>query len=308
MTESVHAFERLSIVVPAFNEAQAVGPTLAELVAATPGAEIILIDDHSSDATSTVARSVPGVMVRRHDFNRGQGASLKTGMRLATRDYVAWFDSDGEHRVEDLCRMYSRILDEDLVAVIGQRVNGSASATRAFGKWVIRLIGQSLKIKAGSDLNCGLRIFRRDAFARYAELIPDRFSSSMVSTLVLLERRYPIAFETIVTNPRIGHSTVQLKDGFEAILQLLRAVLLFSPMRFFLPLGGAAFALGVVYSLLMAASTGLGVPVAGLLLVVSGLLTIFFGLIADQISQLRLNQLNAAPPMERIDGDDRSTP
>ncbi|MBA4172803.1 MAG: hypothetical protein C0511_09155 [Hyphomicrobium sp.] len=308
MTESVHAFERLSIVVPAFNEAQAVGPTLAELVAATPGAEIILIDDHSSDATSTVARSVPGVTVRRHDFNRGQGASLKTGMRLATRDYVAWFDSDGEHRVEDLCRMYSRILDEDLVAVIGQRVNGSASATRAFGKWVIRLIGQSLKIKAGSDLNCGLRIFRRDAFARYAELIPDRFSSSMVSTLVLLERRYPIAFETIVTNPRIGHSTVQLKDGFEAILQLLRAVLLFSPMRFFLPLGGAAFALGVVYSLLMAASTGLGVPVAGLLLVVSGLLTIFFGLIADQISQLRLNQLNAAPPMERIDGDDRSTP
>ncbi len=308
MTERVHAFERLSIVVPAFNEAQAVGPTLAELVAATPGAEIILIDDHSSDATSTVARSVPGVTVRRHDFNRGQGASLKTGMRLATRDYVAWFDSDGEHRVEDLCRMYSRILDEDLVAVIGQRVNGSASATRAFGKWVIRLIGQSLKIKAGSDLNCGLRIFRRDAFARYAELIPDRFSSSMVSTLVLLERRYPIAFETIVTNPRIGHSTVQLKDGFEAILQLLRAVLLFSPMRFFLPLGGAAFALGVVYSLLMAASTGLGVPVAGLLLVVSGLLTIFFGLIADQISQLRLNQLNAAPPMERIDGDDRSTP
>lgn len=299
-------FGQLSIVVPAFNEAQAVEQTLKGLLSALPGAEIILVDDHSSDDTSLLSRRVSGVTVLRHSFNRGQGAALKTGMRFATREYLAWFDSDGEHRAEDLRTMYARIVNEDLVAVVGQRVNGSATTTRAFGKWVIRLIGQSLRIKAGSDLNCGLRVFRRDAIDRYLDLIPDRFSSSLVTTLILLERRYPIVFQPIMTNPRIGHSTVRLKDGFEAILQLIRAVLLFSPMRFFLPLGMASLILGIAYSLIMASITGLGIPVAGLLLCVSGLLTVFFGLIADQVSQLRLNKLNAAYPAERLEESDRS--
>lgn len=285
-------FADLSVVIPAFNEAEGIGTTLEGLLAAVPGAEVIVVDDCSRDDTLGAAARFPGVRVVRHTFNRGQGAALKTGMRLATRAYVAWFDADNEHRSEDLLRIVRRCKGENLAAVIGQRTTNSASLTRALGKSIIRAIGRGLKIHAGSDLNCGLRVFRRTLIQRYLPLIPDRFSSSLVTTLVMLERQYPMAFEPIATNPRIGHSTVRLKDGFEAILQLLRAVLLFAPMRVFLRLGGWAFALGFLYSLAVALITGRGIPTAGVFIMTTGILAAVLGLIADQISQLRLSQLN----------------
>jgi glycosyltransferase involved in cell wall biosynthesis len=306
-------YSRLSIVIPAFNEVEAIGQVLAMVVAAMPGAEILVVDDHSCDRTCEIAKAVQGVKVIRHAFNQGQGAALKTGMRHATRDYVAWFDADNEHRVQDLDRIYARLLGDDLVAVIAQRTSGSTSLVRAVGKWVIRIIGQGLRIKAGSDLNCGLRVFQRNVIVRYLGLIPDRFSSSLVTTLVMLERRYPIAFEPIVTNPRIGYSTVRFRDGFEAILQLVRAVLLFAPMRFFLPLGLWSLLIGIVYSVSLAILAGRGIPIAGMLLILAGMLIIVLGLLADQISQLRLGYLNADVSVHEMekevldDGVKRST-
>jgi glycosyltransferase involved in cell wall biosynthesis len=295
-------FADLSVVIPAFNEAEGIAATLTGLLAAVPGAEVIVIDDYSRDATSAVARGFPGVRVVRHTFNRGQGSALKTGMRLATRTYVAWFDADNEHRSEDLLRIVRRCRTEHLAAVIGQRTTGSASLTRAMGKSVIRAIGHGLKIHAGSDLNCGLRVFRRTLVQRYLPLIPDRFSSSLVTTLVMLERQYPIAFEPIATNPRIGHSTVRMKDGFEAILQLVRAVLLFAPLRVFLRLGGWAFAIGAIYSVAIALIRDNGIPTAGVFIMTTGILTAFLGLIADQISQMRLGQINNS--YADVDGDE----
>ena len=288
-------FDDLTIVIPAFNEAEGIQVTLERLLAQVQGAEVIVVDDQSQDQTSAVASKFSCVRVVRHAFNQGQGAALKTGMRLATRPYVAWFDADNEHRSEDLVRLVRRAKSEMLVAVIGQRTSGSASLTRAVGKFIIRLLGRGLKIRAGSDLNCGLRVFRLAEIRRYLPLIPDRFSASLVSTLVVLERRYPIAFEPIETNARVGHSTVRLRDGFEAILQLLRAILLFAPMRFFLPIGLWSFAIGFVYSMLISFSLGLGLPIAGLFLMMAGILVTMLGLIADQVSQLRLTLLSENP-------------
>jgi glycosyltransferase involved in cell wall biosynthesis len=286
------SYEDLTVVIPAFNEAEGIGLTLQGLQRAVAGAEIIVVDDHSRDRTGMVASDFPQTRVVRHSFNRGQGASLKTGMRLATRPYVAWFDADNQHRVSDLQQLYQRLKSDDLVAVIGQRTSGSSSVARGVGKAVIRLIGRSLKIRAGSDLNCGLRVFRRDLILGYLPLVPDRFSASLVSTLILLERGYPIAFEPVETNDRVGNSTVRLRDGFDAVLQLIRAILLFAPMRFFLPLGLGSFALGTVYSLGIAWIRGSGLPVGGMFLMTLGVLVVMLGLLADQISQLRLSRLS----------------
>lgn len=288
----------LSIVVPAFNEAGAISTVLKSVREAFPDAEIIVVDDCSIDDTGAIAASIAEVRVIRHVFNCGQGAALKTGMTSATREYVAWFDADNEHRVEDLRTMYKCALENRLVAVIGQRTSGSATLTRAVGKGLIRTFGRGLGIRAGSDLNCGLRVFRRDIILRYLPLIPNRFSSSLVTTLIMLERRYPLKFVPIVTNQRIGHSTVHLKDGFEAALQLIRAVLLFAPIRFFLPLGSFLTVVGTLYSLVMAAFFGRGIPVGGMFLVLSGILTSMLGLIADQISQMRLSLLDGSAPSE----------
>lgn len=284
----------LSIVIPAFNEEHGIGVTLAGVIESFPGAEVIVVDDCSQDRTAEIVRGYPGVSLVRHAFNRGQGGALKTGMRKASRRWVAWFDADNEHRTEDLTRLYARALQGDVVAVIGQRTNASASLIRGLGKWLIRLIGRSMNVNAGRDANCGLRLFRRDIVLAYAPLIPDRFSASLVTTLIMLERRYPIAFEPVETNPRIGTSTVRLRDGFDAILALIRAVLLFAPLRIFLPFGLWLVALGLTYSVYIALHAGLGVPVGGILVFLSGVLAIMLGLVADQISQMRLSQLSEA--------------
>nr|WP_316656126.1 glycosyltransferase family 2 protein [uncultured Gellertiella sp.] len=299
MTAPLFDASDLSIVIPAYNEEMGIGVTLDQLLATFSNAEIIVVDDRSRDATFATAASRPSVRVLQHAFNRGQGASLKTGMRAATRPYVAWFDADNEHRPEDLARCLTTIRREELVAVIGQRDNGASSHVRGLGKALIRLVGRGLKINAGHDLNCGLRIFRREVILPYCSLIPNRFSSSLVTTLVMIERRYPVTFEQIRTTPRIGQSTVRMKDGFEAMLALFRAVLLFAPMRFFLPIGLGLTGVGIVYSVLVALLAGRGIPLGGTLVMAAGLMSIAMGLVTDQISQLRLNMLPDTTPLSK---------
>lgn len=291
----------LTIVIPAFNEETGLGVTLDNLLAAFPGAEVIVVDDCSLDQTAAVACARQNVRVLRHAFNRGQGGALKTGMRHATCAWVAWFDADNEHRAEDLARLAQRARDENLVAAIGQR-QASATLTRGVGKFLIRLIGRGLRIKVGPDLNCGLRVFRRSVILRYLALIPDRFSASLVTTLIMIERGYPIAFEPVLTNPRLGKSTVRLRDGFDAILMLLRSVMLFAPMRFFLPLGLGSIVVGTGYSLVVAFSLRTGIPVGGMLIITVGFLAVILGLVADQISQLRLGQLSESASIEEASG------
>lgn len=299
MTSTLIDASDLTIVIPAFNEENGVGITLDQLLDTFSNAEIIVVDDYSRDDTFAKAAERKGVRVIQHAFNRGQGASLKTGMRAATRTYVAWFDADNEHRPEDLARSYTRVRENNLVAVIGQRDNAASSVIRGIGKGMIRLVGKGLKINAGHDLNCGLRVFRREVILPYCSLIPNRFSSSLVTTLVMIERRYPIAFEQIRTSPRVGHSTVRIKDGFEAMLSLFRAVLLFAPMRFFMPIGMWLAIAGFIYSLLVALIEGRGVPLGGSLIFAAGTLFMCMGLITDQISQLRLNILPDTTPIAR---------
>ena len=282
---------RLSIVVPAFNEEDGIVATLKKLRKSVPGAEIIVVDDGSYDRTAERAARVPQVHLIRHEFNQGYGAAIKSGMRAATREFVAWFDADDEHRIEDLLEMAARLEQERKVAVIGRRSGAHQSVLRGVGKAAIKLLALSLGAHFGQDINCGLRIFRRSVVIRYLGLLPDRFSASMTSTMVMIERGYPIAFHDITVNARIGTSKVKLADGFEALALVLRMVLLFAPLRIFLGLGSMFIALGGAYSLVIGLAMGLGLPVGGLLVTIAGLLLCMLGLVADQISQLRLNQL-----------------
>ncbi len=281
----------LSVVIPAYNEEDGIVPTLQGLRAELPAAEILVVDDGSSDKTSERALSVEGVRVLRHPYNRGYGAALKTAMRCATRRYVGWFDADNEHRVEDLRRMAERIAAEDLVAVVGRRRRPGPSVLRNSGKLAIRLLAITLGVAVGKDLNCGLRIFRRELILRHAAVLPDSYSASLTSTMMLIERGYRFAFHDIDVNPRIGHSKVRILHGFASMALVLRMVMLFAPMRIFFVPGMLMLLAGLAYSLGRALTSGLGVPVLGMLLTTTGLLSAMLGLVADQISQVRLGQL-----------------
>lgn len=288
----------LTVIVPAYNEAEGIEPTLRDLRARLPRAKIIVVDDASSDGTAERACRVSGVRVVLHAYNCGYGGALKTGMVLADTKYVAWFDADGEHRVQDLIAIVDRLHREQLVAVIGQRHQHGGLTLRKLGKWVIRIFARSMKLEMGADLNCGLRAFRRDVVCRYLHVLPDGFSASLTSLVIMLENRYPTGFEAVRTAPRIGESKVRIRDGFSALALVVRIVMLFAPLRIFLRGGLAIAAAGVMYSAATALLLGHGVPVAGALTILAGLLLVAVGLIADQISQLRLIQLaslNALP-------------
>jgi len=279
---------RLSVVIPAYNEEAGLGPTLAGLIDRIPRAEIIVVDDGSSDHTTTVAANFPSVTVVQHPFNRGYGAALKTGMTVASRDLVAWFDADNEHRVDDLVAMAKRMTTERVAAVIAQRRVSGTSPLRSWGKFVIRILARSLSAQGGRDINCGLRVFQREVIARYLPLLPNSFSASITSLIILLERGYPVAFHPIELNQRIGVSKVKVSDGFLALMLVLRIIMLFAPMRLFLRLGLLLLLLGTIYGLAVALTVGEGVPSAAIGVSLSGILMALFGLTADQISQLRL--------------------
>lgn len=283
---------RLSVVIPAHNEANGIGPTLDGLLRAMPGAEVIVVDDGSSDGTAGVVAKYPDVVLLRHAFRRGYGASLKTGMAAASRQYVAWFDADNEHRVSDLTTMLARIEREGLAAIIAQR-RYPGPAVRGFGKFVIRLLARSLGFKGEKDMNCGLRVFDTDIITRYMPLLPNSFSASLTSTMVMLERGYPVGYQTIELNPRIGSSKVRLGDGFTSLLLVLRVIMLFSPMRIFFPAATMLLGFGALYSAWIALTQERGLPVLGAFLMLTGVVIWSLGLIADQLSQLRLSQYEA---------------
>lgn len=280
---------RLSIVIPAFNEEDGIGVTLTGLLQAMPEAEIIVVDDASSDATAERVRTFETVKLVRHAFNRGYGGSLKTGMALATREFVAWFDADNEHRVEDLVAMASHIVTDRLAAVIAQRQIAGPSPLRNWGKGLIRLVAWTLNVRIGKDLNCGLRVFRRDVICRYLTILPDGYSASITSLMIMLERKYPIALYPIAVNRRIGHSKVRLVDGFNTLVLLIRLIMLFAPLRIFLSVGSLLIVGGLIYGIVVASIVHMGTPLAASLTILSGLLMVFFGLVADQISQFRLS-------------------
>lgn len=286
-------FEDVSIVIPAFNEVNGIDKTLEHLCADLAGAEIIVVDDGSTDGTAEVVKRFADVTLVQHGFNRGYGAALKTGMMKANRQFVAWFDADNEHRTEDLIGMIDAIRQQRIAAVIGQRVSGGASIVRGVGKGLILLLARSLGFRGGRDMNCGLRIFRTDVITRYLPLLPNGYSASTTSLLVMLERGYPVSYHPVELGPRIGKSKVTLRAGFASLLLVMRVIMLFAPMRIFLPVASLLLAVGFVYSVLVAIVVGSGFPIFGIFLMLAGLMVGMLGLIADQISQLRLTQYEA---------------
>ena len=283
----------LTICIPAFNEAQAMSRTLCALRMILPDAEIIVVDDGSSDGTSERAREVPGVIVIVHERNRGYGAAIKTAIRHSTRPVVAWYDADGQHRPEDLLGVVEPVLSGKADAVIGVRGRGShVRRDRLPGKALLTIVAEAVVHAYVPDLNSGLRCFRREVIMRYLHLLPDGFSASSTSTVIMMKRGYRLGHVGITTAARTGVSSVRmLRDGFRTIHLLLRLLVLFDAFKFFSMLGGLQVATGLIYGLTVAWMMGLGFPVLGAVVILSGIMTFLMGLLCDQIVALRLERM-----------------
>lgn len=281
--------DNLTIIIPAYNEEKSIGSVLKNICESSSDfvAEVIVVDDGSSDKTAQIAEQ-SGVRVIRHVRNRGYGSALKTGVRAAQTAFVLTMDSDGQHRLEDVRNLWDARRDFDMV--VGQRTELiHSSLWRMPGKWLLALMANYIVRQHIPDLNSGLRLMRREVILRYIHLCPSGFSFSTTITLALFTRGYDITYVPIRIQKRIGKSTVSLATGFSTIILILRIATLFEPLRIFLPMSfltaGIGILWGVPYLLF-----GRGISIGALLALVTALLVFFLGLLCDQISQLRLER------------------
>ena len=289
----------VSLILPAYNESEGLPLVLQNLsqVDFPRLLEIVVVDDASEDESGRIAESYGDrlpIRVIRHSANRGYGAALKTGIRAAQGDVVVTMDADGQHVTEDMLRV-TAALGEHEDMVVGLRSPDSAQSTwRRPGKWVLGKLANYLTRTRIPDLNSGLRAIRREVILKYLHLLPDGFSASTTSTIALIKRGYAIAWEPITAQQRTGgNSRVrQMQDGFGIVLLMIRLIALFDPLRVFLPAGAILFTGGMTSGMyyFFYGSYGGGISVGSLLLLLTSFLLFFFGIVADQISALRLEK------------------
>lgn len=280
----------VSIIIPAFNEEKSVGNVVESLHSDFPDVEIIVIDDGSHDKTAMIAEKA-GARVIRKSENQGYGAAIKTGIISSKSDYIITFDADGQHRVEDIHRMWEYAKSNDIVIGARQKLIHS-NLWRMPGKWLLGTIAAYLVAKRIPDLNSGLRIIHRKTLLKYMNLCPNGFSFSTTLTLALVSRGYRVKFVPITVNKRKGHSTVNLKTGFDTIILILRLSTLFNPLRIFLPISFIMFIASMVKGIPILLA-GKGVSTGSLLAFVTGMLFFAIGLLSDQISQMRLEKFDS---------------
>ena len=289
--------EKISIIMPAYNEADAIGEVLDKLVpmANENGWEVIVVDDGSSDNTGDIA-GTHGAKVLTHLSNRGYGASLSTGIRTTDADIVVFIDSDGQQDQNDIPRLLEHIGQYDMVA--GARTKDShIDLHRRPGKKILKWFANYLAKEKIPDINSGFRAFKRVVLLRYLHLMPKGFSFSTTSTFAMLKGDHQIKWIPIRTTRRIGTSTVkQLKHGPETMMLMLRLTVLFDPLRVFLPVSGILMLLAIIVTAVNIIQDFLNeiyrmaVPTTALFLAISAVIIFMLGLLTDQVSAIRREQ------------------
>jgi len=286
-------YSELTICVPAYNEAAGIKATLEDLKAKFDDAEIIVVDDGSTDETFDLAKSVKGVVVLSHARNRGYGAALKTAIRYSKGKVIAWFDADAQHLASDLERVIQPVLEKKMDTVIGARGKGSdLRMDRLPGKMVLKFVAELIVGETIPDLNSGLRCFQSEIIKCYLHLLPDGFSASTTSTLLMMKRGYRLDFVNITANKRKGQSSVNIiYDGLTTLGLIIRILILFNALAFFTSLGLLQIIPGLIYGLWSAIVNDAPFSVLASTIIISGVLTFFMGLICDQITELRKERL-----------------
>jgi glycosyltransferase involved in cell wall biosynthesis len=278
--------QKISVIIPAFNEEKTIGEIVNRIRGYLPEAEIIVINDGSEDDTAKLAHD-SGAIVFNHPYNIGNGASIKSGIRRATGDVLVFMDGDGQHDPADIKRMLECFPDYDMV--VGARSGSSqASFGRATGNKVYNWFASYVTKFSVKDLTSGFRAVKADIARSFLYLLPNTYSYPTTITLGVLRNGNSVKYLPIKTQKRMqGKSHIRLfHDGVRFFMIITRIATLYSPMRVFLPVSFIMFALGMMRYMYTFIAEGRFTNMSALFFVTS--VTIFMmSLISEQVCQMR---------------------
>lgn len=275
----------LSIILPAKNESAAIGVTVSGIRQHYPDAEVIVVNDGSSDSTAEVAEAA-GARVVHHPYSKGNGAAIKTGARAAGGEIIVFMDADGQHDPADIPRLLA-LIEQGHDMVVGARQKGSqASMGRGLANGLYNRLASWMTGHRVEDLTSGFRAVRADKFREFLYLLPNGFSYPTTSTMAFFRAGYSVAYVPIHAAKRIGKSHIRLlRDGSRFLLIIFKIGTLYSPLKIFAPAALIMFMLASGWYGYTLYNFGRFTNMSALLY--SGAVMVFLmGLISEQITAL----------------------
>ena len=276
---------KLSVILPAKNEAAGLATVLPELRGRLPDAEVIVVDDGSTDETAAVA-AAHGATVLTNPYPMGNGAAIKRGARAASGDVLLFMDADGQHGPASIATLLGR-LDQGYDMVVGARSrSGQANVGRGLANALYNRIASWMTGARVLDLTSGLRAVRAAKFREFLHLLPNGFSYPTTITMAFFRSAYPVAYEPVEVAARIGRSHIKpLRDGIRFLLIIFKIATLYSPLKLFVPAAATFGLLGLGHYAWTYYTAARFTNMSALLLS-AAVIVFLIGLVSEQITAL----------------------
>ncbi len=276
----------VSVIIPACNEGKSIGMLMRKIRSLHPDYEVIVVNDGSTDDTADVARE-SGAIVYSHPYNVGNGAAVKSGIRIASGEILVLMDADGQHDPEHIAGMLEHFPDYDMV--VGARPRGQqTSVLRGVGNRFLNWLASYVAKFRIQDLTSGFRAVKADIAHRFLTLLPNTYSYPTSLTLGVLREGWCVKYVPVRVQPRTkGKSRIRLiQDGSRFIMIIAKICTLYSPLRIFLPVAFFTFLLGLGYYIYTFVTTGRFTNMSALLFT-TAVIIFMMGLVSEQITQMR---------------------
>jgi glycosyltransferase involved in cell wall biosynthesis len=275
----------VSIILPAKNESAGLSKALPSLRALYPQAQILVVDDGSTDDTTEVCKR-EGVEVISHRYSMGNGAAIKTGARTATGDVLVFMDADGQHRPDEVGSLLAAVQEGYEMAVGARSSSGQASIARRIANGFYNRFGSWMVDHDIIDLTSGFRAVNAKRFREFLYLLPNGFSYPTTISMAFFRSGYAIKYVPVTVERRLGKSHIRLiRDGIRFLLIIFRVATLYSPLKLFFPISFTFFSTGLAYYLYSYLSTGRFTNMSALLFI-NAVVIFLIGLVSEQITML----------------------